>query len=193
MANDPSNPTAAFAAPGSEGAPGAAVPGQLYEELLRIARAELARHRRGNTLDTRGLVHEAYFKLFGGDARVYANRKHFFATAAQAMRQVVIDYARARLAERRGGGAEHVPLDTLDDLENGPLPVDSQAAELVQLDAALGKLGTLDPRLVQVVEMRFFGGLEVTEIAELLGVSEATIKRDTRAARAFLQKELAVG
>ena len=182
--------TAAFVALGSGAAPSPEVLGQVYEELLRIARAELARHRRGNTLDTRGLVHEAYFKLFGGDARVYANRKHFYATAAQAMRQVVIDYARARLAERRGGGAEHVSLDVL---EGQPLPLDSQAEELVQLDAALGRLGALDPRLVQVIELRFFSGLEVTEIAELLGVSEATIKRDTRAARAFLEKELAAG
>lgn len=161
---------------------------QVYDEMLRIARAELARHRRGVTLDTRALVHEAYFKLFGDDARVYASRKHFYATAAQAMRQVVIDYARARVAERRGGGVEHVPIEAL---EGQPLPVDAQAEELVLLDAALGKLGGLDARLAQVVELRFFTGLEVTEIAELLGVSEATIKRDTRAARAFLQKELA--
>jgi RNA polymerase sigma factor (TIGR02999 family) len=190
MSSPASELTAAFLALGTDPAPRAGVLNLVYDELLRIARAELARHRRGNTLDTRGLVHEAYFKLFGDDQRVYSNRKHFYATAAQAMRQVVIDYARARQAERRGGGAEHVPLEAL---EGQPLPVDSQAEELVQLDAALGKLGTLDPRLVQVVELRFFSGLEVTEIADLLGVSEATIKRDTRAARAFLEKELAAG
>jgi RNA polymerase sigma factor (TIGR02999 family) len=163
---------------------------QVYGELLKIARAELARHRRGATLDTRALVHEAYLKLFGDVARVYANRKHFYATAAQAMRQVVIDYARSRLAERRGAGAEHIALEAL---EGQPLPVDAQAEQLVQMDAALSRLAQLDPRLVQVVELRFFSGLEVVEIAELLGVSEATIKRDTRAARAFLQKELAAG
>jgi RNA polymerase sigma factor (TIGR02999 family) len=182
--------TAVFAALSGDGVPSESALQQVYGELLKIARAELARHRRGNTLDTRGLVHEAYFKLFGGDARVYANRKHFFATAAQAMRQVVIDYARARLADRRGGGAEHVALDAL---EGQPLPIDAQAEELVQIDAALSKLQALDPRLVQVVELRFFSGLEVVEIAELLGVSEATVKRDTRAARAFLEKELAAG
>lgn len=180
--------TTAFGTLAADGQPDARVLEQVYAELLKIARAELARHRRGNTLDTRGLVHEAYFKLFGQDGRAYANRKHFYATAAQAMRQVVIDYARARLAARRGAGAEHVALDAL---EGQPLPVDSQAEQLVQMDAALGKLAELDPRLVQVVELRFFSGLEVTEIAELLGVSEATIKRDTRAARAFLEKELA--
>jgi RNA polymerase sigma factor (TIGR02999 family) len=184
----PAELTAAFAALGGAGEPDAAALDQIYSELLKIARAELGRHRRGNTLDTRGLVHEAYFKLFGGAARDFANRKHFYATAAQAMRQVVIDYARARLAERRGGGAEHIALEAL---EGQPLPVDAQAEQLVQVDAALSKLAALDPRLVQVVELRFFSGLEVEEIAELLGVSSATIKRDTRAARAFLANELA--
>lgn len=184
----PAELTAAFAALAGEGAPSAAALDQIYAELLKIARAELGRHRRGNTLDTRSLVHEAYFKLFGGAGRDFANRKHFYATAAQAMRQVVIDYARARLAERRGGGAEHVALDAL---EGQPLPVDAQAEQLVQVDAALSKLAALDARLVQVVELRFFSGLEVEEIAELLGVSTATIKRDTRAARAFLARELA--
>jgi len=159
----------------------------VYDDLIRIARAELGRHRRGETLNTRVLVNEAYLKLFEGRGGVFENRVHFFATAAKAMRQVVIDYARARLAERRGGGAEHVPLDVL---EGAPLPVDEQAEQLVGMDRAMEKLATLDPRLVQVVEMRFFAGLEVKQIAELLGVSEPTIKRDTRAAKAFLQKEL---
>jgi RNA polymerase sigma factor (TIGR02999 family) len=159
----------------------------VYDDLIRIARAELGRHRRGETLNTRVLVNEAYLKLFEGRGGVFENRVHFFATAAKAMRQVVIDYARARLAERRGGGAEHVSLDVL---EGAPLQVDEQAAQLVGMDRAMEKLATLDPRLVQVVEMRFFAGLEVKQIAELLGVSEPTVKRDTRAAKAFLQKEL---
>jgi len=166
--------------------------GVVYTELVKIARAELAKHRRGATLDTRGLVNEAYLKLFGGSSRVYENRKHFYATAAVAMRQVVIDYARQRLAERRGGGKrqDHVSLEGL---EGEPLAIDSEAERLVQIDMALDRLSQLDPRLVQIVEMRFFGGLEVVEIAELLGVSEATIKRDTRAARAFLEHELEPG
>ncbi|WP_386068811.1 ECF-type sigma factor [Tahibacter sp. UC22_41] len=162
----------------------------VYDDLLRIARAELARHRRGDTLNTRALVNEAYLKLFDRDGGGYENRKHFFATAARAMRQVVIDYARMRLAERRGAGAEHVELDAL---EGMPLPVDEQAEQLVGMDRALEKLAALDERLVTVIEMRFFAGLEVKDIAELLGVSEPTIKRDTRAAKAFLQKELALG
>ncbi|MBB5207518.1 ECF-type sigma factor [Chiayiivirga flava] len=162
--------------------------GVVYNELVKIARAELAKHRRGATLDTRGLVNEAYLKLFGGSPRVYENRKHFYATAAVAMRQVVIDYARQRLAERRGGGKrDHASLEGL---EGEPLAIDAEAERLVQIDMALTRLSQLDERLVQIVEMRFFGGLEVTEIADLLGVSEATIKRDTRAARAFLEREL---
>ena len=187
MTAPPSELTSAFASLAADGKPSEAVLQQIYDELIKIAHAELAQHRRGTTLDTRGLVHEAYCKLFGGDARVYANRKHFYATAAQAMRQVVIDYARKRLTDRRGAGAEHVGLEAL---EGQPLPIDTQAEELVQVDAALGKLASLDPRLVQVIELRFFSGLEVVEIADLLGVSEATIKRDTRAARAFLEREL---
>lgn len=159
----------------------------VYDDLLRIARAELNRHRRGETLNTRALVNEAYLKLFERTGLAYDNRKHFFATAAKAMRQVTIDYARMRLAERRGAGAEHVPLDALED---APLPVDEQAEQLVGMDRALEKLAALDERLVQVVELRFFAGLEVKDIAEMLGVSEPTIKRDTRAAKAFLQKEL---
>ena len=160
----------------------------VYADLQRIARAELARHRRGATLNTGALVHEAYLKLFAGRAMSFENRKHFFATAARAMRQVVIDHARARLADRRGAGAEHVPIDAL---AGGPLAVDAHAEQLLDIDRSLQRLAALDERLAQVVELRFFGGLEVAEIAELLGVSEPTVKRDTRAARAFLQKELA--
>ena len=159
----------------------------VYEDMLRIARAQLARNQRGNTLDTRALVSEAYLKLERAGLD-YANRTHFYATVARAMRQVAIDYARARLAERRGGGAEHVDIDGLAD---HPLPVDAQAGQLLAIDKALHKLAALDERLVNVVELRFFAGLEVKEIAELLGVSEPTIKRDTRAAKAFLQSELA--
>lgn len=162
----------------------------LYADLMLIARAELARHRRGQTLDTRGLVHEAYFKLAGANAGRYVDRKHFFATAARAMRQVVIDYARSRLADCRGAGAEHVPLEAL---EAQPLAIEAQAEQLVQVDDALRRLAQLEPRLVQVIELRFFSGLEVEEIAELLGISTATVKRDTRAARAFLESELGPG
>ena len=159
----------------------------VYEDMLRIARAQLSRNQRGNTLDTRALVSEAYLKLerAGFD---YANRKHFYATVACAMRQVAIDHARSRLAERRGGDAVFVDIDALAD---HPLPVDAQAEQLIAIDAALTQLAALDERLVKVIELRFFAGLEVSEIADLLGLSEPTIKRDTRAAKAFLHRELA--
>ncbi len=159
----------------------------VYEDMLRIARAQLSRNQRGNTLDTRALVNEAYLKLerAGFD---YSNRKHFYATVAVAMRQVAIDYARSRLAERRGGNVVFVDIDALAD---HPLPVDAQAEQLIAIDAALTKLAALDERLAKVVELRFFAGLEIREIAELLDISEPTIKRDTRAAKAFLHRELA--
>ena len=159
----------------------------VYEDMVRIARAQLSRHQRGNTLDTRALVNEAYLKLERGGFD-YANRKHFYATVACAMRQVAIDYARSRLAERHGGDVVFVDIDDLVDL---PLRVDAQAEQLIAIDDALTKLAALDERLVKVIELRFFAGLEVSEIAALLGLSEPTIKRDTRAAKAFLQRELA--
>jgi RNA polymerase sigma factor (TIGR02999 family) len=160
---------------------------RVYADLLKIAHAELGRHQRGATLDTRALVNEAYIKLFAGAASDYSSRQHFFATAARAMRQVIIQYARMRLADRRGCGAEHVSLDHLD---AQALPIDSQAERLVAIDSALSKLAALDPRLAQVIELRFFAGMEVDELANLLEVSVPTIVRDTRTAKAFLQNEL---
>ena len=137
------------------------------------------------------LVHEAYFKLFPrGGGGAFENRRHFFGAAARAMRQVVVDYARARLADCRGAGAEHIALD---DLDASALPVAEQAERLVAIDAALGKLAALDPRLATVIEMRFFVGMEVEDLAELLQVSVPTIVRDTRTAKAFLQRELDLG
>ncbi len=160
---------------------------RVHQDLMRIAHAELARHQRGETLNTRALVNEAYLKLFAGEGGEYQSAHHFFATAAKAMRQVVIDYARMRVAERRGAGAVHIALD---DLEAESIPVDSQAERLVAIDAALGKLEQLDERLAQVMELRFFAGMEVEEVARILNVSVPTIVRDTRTAKAFLQKEL---
>ncbi len=161
--------------------------GAHYAELVRIARAELARHKRHGTLDTRALVHEAWLKLHATNAADFASRRHFYATAAKAMRHVVIDYARARQAQRRGGGCEPLALERLD---HQPIALDLQIEQLVQLDSALDRLAEADPRLVQIIELRFFSGLEVREIADLLDVSEPTIKRGTRVAKAFLEKEL---
>ncbi len=186
-ATDPDEITQQVAAAADDPAARAQLLDRVYADLLKIAHAELARHQRGDTLNTRALVNEAYIKLFAGVQGHYSNRQHFFATAARAMRQVVVDYARARLAECRGSGAAHVSLDHLD---AQALPIDSQAERLVAIDAALDKLAALDPRLAQVVEMRFFAGMEVEELAALLEVSVPTIVRDTRTAKAFLQKEL---
>lgn len=162
----------------------------VYGELLRIARNELGRHRRGVTLDTRALVNEAYLKLFNNAPLDYENRAHFYSAAARAMRQVVIDYARARLTERRGGRFEKISLDAL---ETKPIEVEVQAEQLLAIDEALQKLAELDERLVKIVELRFFAGLGVPEIAGILGVSEPTIKRDTRAAKAFMHQQLMLG
>lgn len=163
---------------------------RVHADLMRIAHAELSRHQRGETLNTRALVNEAYLKLFAGRGGEYESGHHFFATAAKAMRQVVIDYARMRVADRRGAGAQHIRLD---DLEAESIPVDAQAERLVAIDMALGKLAELDERLAQVMEMRFFAGMEVEDVARALGVSVPTIVRDTRTAKAFLQRELDLG
>ncbi len=159
----------------------------VYADLVKIAHAELQRHRRGATLNTHALVNEAYLKLFAPGLASYVDRKHFFATAARAMRQVVIDYARQRLADRRGAGAVHVSLD---DLGGEAFPIESQAERLLEIDVALTRLEAMDSRLAQVVELRFFAGMEVNDLAELLEVSVPTIVRDTRTAKAFLQKEI---
>lgn len=172
------------AAPDDEEARGAFF-SAVYQELLKLARSELMRHRRGVTLDTRVLVSEAYLRLCPeGSHFSFENRKHFFATAAQAMRHVVIDYARRRLAERRGGGIANL------DLESAVIAVESQAEQLVAMDAALTRLSERDPRLAEVIELRFFAGLSVEQLAETLQVSTATIKRETRTARAFISREL---
>lgn len=160
---------------------------RVYDELRQLARRELGAQRGDQTLGTRPLVHEAYFKLFPDGGGAFENRRHFFGAAARAMRQVAIEHARARLAERRGSGQK--PLD-LDGLDPNTLRIESQAEELVELDAALAKLGEVDARALEVAELRFFAGLEVTEIAEALGVSEPTVKRDSRFVRDFLAEWL---
>jgi RNA polymerase sigma factor (TIGR02999 family) len=159
----------------------------VYEELRGLAHHALRRFRPGETLNTTALVHEAYLKLVQTRRATFNDRKHFFTVAALAMRQIVVDYARRRTALKRGGGVRHALIEELDGSIGS---VDAQAATLVALDDALTKLAELDPRLVRVVELRFFGGLTVDEVAKLLDVSSATVKRDTRAARAFLVREI---
>ncbi|MEO0560065.1 MAG: ECF-type sigma factor [Bacteroidota bacterium] len=163
----------------------------VYDELRQIAHRHLRGGRRSDAMQTTALVHEAYLRLAGPSSaspnrRVANDRAHFFAVAATAMRHVLVDTARRRNALKRGGGAH---ATTLGDAKG--LAVDTDAEEVLALDDALARLATLDARLAQVVEMRFFGGMEMTEIADALGVSDRTVKRDWRKARAILQVELA--
>lgn len=138
-------------------------------------------------LNTTVLVHEAWMKLVDHTRATFHDRNHFFVVAALAMCQIIVDYARHRAAKKRGGGVRPFPLDELD---GSALSVDSQASALVVLDDALTRLGEVDERLAQVVELRFFGGLSVEEAADVLEISTATVKRDTRVARAFLAREM---
>lgn len=156
----------------------------VYEELRRLARRQLAAGGAGPTLDTTGLVHEAYLRL-SRDARwTVEDRRHFFALAARAMRHVIVDHARRRRRQKRGGGAVAVDLDAAE------LAAPERAQDLIALDASLSRLEAAEAELAQLVEWRFFAGLSVEEISELLGVSDRTVKRRWRAARAFLYQDL---
>ncbi len=159
--------------------------GLVYEEVRAIARSRRARLGAGGTLDTSAVVHEAYLKLARHGEMPWEDRTHFLCVASRAMRQVLIDYARSRLADKRGGGAEHVPLT------EAHAAAAAEARDLVALDEALRGLEVLDERLGRVVELRFFGGLTVEDTARALGISEPTVKRDWQRARAFLHRELA--
>lgn len=152
----------------------------VYQELQACAHRQLARRSPGETLNTTALVHETYLKLTANDRQTYNNRVHFFAVAASAMRQILVDYARRAAAGKRGGGLKELSLDPAD------LASAERADELVALDEALTELAAADPRLARTVELRFFGGLSVEETAEVLGTSARTVKRDWRKARAYL-------
>jgi len=156
---------------------------RVYSEIRRIAREQLRRVGENQTLSTTAVVHEAYLKLVRSPAIAWADRGHFFAVAAMAMRQILITHARRHLTQKRGG-VRPVPLEDVD------APIDLRAAHLVELGDALQRLSTVDDRLARVVDLRFFAGLSVEETAEVLGVTDRTIKRDWRAARAFLYREL---
>lgn len=159
----------------------------VYDELRRIARNHLRRTNRGATLDTTGLVHEAYLKLAGQKGMRVEDRGHFLAIAACAMRQVIISRARARLAAKRGGG--EIPL-TLDEERVGS---DEQAEWLLDLDRALTLLRERDENLARTVECRFFAGLSEEETAQALGVSLRTAQRNWMRARAWIRAELTGG
>ena len=167
---------------GSE--PSGALFERVYDDLRRIARVHRARWVGDDTINTTALVHEAYLKL--AEAPV-ESRAHLLAVASRAMRQVLVSYAEAQRAQKRGGSAPHVALD--DDRDSSPL-TEAQADRAAALEQALRRLEQADPRAARVVECRFFGGLSVEETAQALGVSEATVARAWRTARAWLRGEL---
>lgn len=155
----------------------------VYGELRRLARVYLRRERPDHSLPPTALVHEAYIKLVDQDRVRWRNRAHFFAIAAQQMRRVLVDHARAHRAAKRGGGAT-IPLADVDIAGIQP------AIDVLALETALEKLSDLDPRQGRLVELRFFGGLSVEETAEVLGIAPVTVKRDWALARAWLYREL---
>ena len=156
----------------------------VYDELRHMAHRQLAGERRRRTLDTTGLVHEAYVKLVDQAQVPVKSRAYFFAAAARAMRQVLVDAARRRRRLKRGAGEEALDLDDFQ------VAVEDFAAELGDVDEALDRLAALFPRQARVVECRFFGGLSVEETAETLGQAPRTVKRDWSLAKAWLYREL---
>jgi len=157
----------------------------VYEELRRMARRYMRRQPSGHTFQTTELIHEAYLKIAKQDDQNWQSRAHFFGVAAQAMRHILVDYARSKNTRKRGGLAEKITL------EENLVAAANRSEEIVALDDALKQLAILDERKSRVVEMKFFGGLNIEEIAEVLKLSPATVKRDWKFARTWLLRELA--
>jgi RNA polymerase sigma factor (TIGR02999 family) len=156
----------------------------VYEELRRVAHRALRGERTGHTLGTTGLVHEAYFRLADQTRLEYRDRAHFFGIAARAMRQILVDYARRHRAAKRGGAR---PVVSLDEALHS---IEERAEGLLALDEALSELEVLDPRLGQIVQCRFFGGLTEEETAEVVGVTSRTVRRDWLKAKGWLHHQL---
>jgi RNA polymerase sigma factor (TIGR02999 family) len=152
----------------------------VYEELRRLARRFMARERPDHTLQTSALINEAYLRLVDQDGPNWQNRAHFFAVAAQVMRHILIDHARSYSYEKRGGGAQKVGLNEAMGLG------EERARELLALDEALTSLATVDARKSRIIELRFFGGLDIPETAQVMELSPTTVQREWRAARAWL-------
>lgn len=170
----------------SEGDPGA--PERLmplvYDEMRRIARSFISRERPGHTLQPTALANEAYLRLVGQHSVSWQGRAHFYSVAATMMRRVLINHARTRAAEKRGGAAVRLSLEDVD------VPAEERAADVVAMDEALDRLSQFSERGSKIVEMRFFAGMSDDEIAEVLGVSTRTVLRDWKAARLWLFREL---
>jgi RNA polymerase sigma factor (TIGR02999 family) len=156
----------------------------VYDELKRLARRHLGRERRGHTLQTTALVNEAYLKLVDQRAVHWESRAQFFALAAQAMRRILVDHARARQNQKHGGGVLQVEMDEALTISH------ERTADVIALDDALQNLAQFDARKCRIVELRFFGGLSIEETAQVLQVSPGTVMRDWTLAKAWLQREL---
>ena len=156
----------------------------VYKELRRLAHYELRKERSDHTLQSAALVNEAYLRLFRMQPPQWESRTHFFAIAAQLIRQILVDYARRHRAWKRGAGQATVPLEDASQFSRG------KGVDVVLLDDALKTLAKLDPRKAQVVELRFFGGLTFTETAEVLDISAVTVSRDWSTARVWLHREM---
>ncbi len=159
----------------------------VYNELRALAERNLRHERPDHTLQATALVHEAYIRLVDSSRIRLRNRAHFFALAAQAMRRILVDHARGQKRRKRGGGRTKISLEGL------PAISVETDVDLLALDEALGRLGEINDRYARIVEMRFFGGMTMEEIAELLEVSKSTVERDWRVARAWLYRELREG
>src|SRR5262245_44437011 len=157
----------------------------VYSELRELAKRHFRKERPGHTLQPTAVVHEAYFRLVDQTRVTWKNRGHFLAVAAQAMRRILIDHARGRDAEKRGGEARRVTLDA-----GIASPEPSREVDLLALDEALDRLRGLDATQSRIVELRFFGGLTIEETAEVVGLSVASVNRDFRSAKAWLFREL---
>jgi RNA polymerase sigma factor (TIGR02999 family) len=157
----------------------------VYPELRQIAARFLNNERAGHTLEPNALVHELWMRLVGNEPVPFQNRAHFWAVAAQTMRRILIDHARARLRDKRGGPQQQVSLTAVEGWN--PIVHDE---DFLELDLALSKLAGADPRVARVVELRFFGGLQEDEVARVLGISLITVKRDWKVARAWLVNRL---
>lgn len=157
----------------------------VYDELHRQAARFLRRERIGHTLQTTALIHETYLKLIDQREVNWQNRAHFFGVAAQAMRRILVDYAKARHRAKRGGADENLPLEAVTLAVSGEKAIDLEA-----LDEALTRLAAMDKRQVSVVELRYFGGLSVEKTAEVLRISPATVKSDWKSAKAWLYQEI---
>ena len=156
----------------------------LYDELHALARRQLRGERANHTLQTTALLHEAYLRLVGSDVE-WEGRVHFMAVAAQTMRRILVDHARSRARQRRGGGVRVVPIEDANAIAPDP------AIDLVVIDEALNRLAAVDDRKARAAELHYFGGLSYDETARALGVSSATVHRELRVAKAWLYRELA--